>query len=279
MRRRGGGGGGVTRRRSDRLFFPPTERGRHDPPQTPRRDPLPLEPPGEGHVRAGPGPGPEPGRHGRGGPPDPQNPRRAAPRWRPGARSPWFQSRGPVTSLCSVSPKVPMTERRTCPPGRGGRSGRGWSAAPPSAPSSRYERVTGVRSHQQVRSHSLLLLFQNLQQNLAEAQRRISSGDGLVGSPLVSVLFGDPAAMLSLASGCPTHRSSFWTPPERVTVERFSQLVGQAAGRRSLQLLDMFLQKVPARFSRTVDVPSSPYQWSPVLRPPDPVCEAASSPP
>ncbi|CAL8240472.1 unnamed protein product [Gadus morhua 'NCC'] len=87
-------------------------------------------------------------------------------------------------------------------------------------------------------------VLQNLKGKLDEARQRVSADDSQVGSPLMRLLYADPGPLLALPSEGPTQRSAFWSLPESVTVERFSQLVGESAGRSSLGLLLLFLEKI-----------------------------------
>ncbi|XP_046887613.1 E3 ubiquitin-protein ligase rnf213-beta isoform X4 [Hypomesus transpacificus] len=90
-------------------------------------------------------------------------------------------------------------------------------------------------------------VIQHLRAKLTKAQHQISADDRLGGSPLMKLLYSDPRSLLpllNLPSDCPTHHSSFWSLPESLTVERFSQLVGQAQKRTTVPLLALLLRKV-----------------------------------
>ncbi|XP_029943449.1 E3 ubiquitin-protein ligase rnf213-beta [Salarias fasciatus] len=87
-------------------------------------------------------------------------------------------------------------------------------------------------------------VIQDLQRSVSAAQEAIAADRGLAGSPLMELLVGDPGKTLSLPSSCPTHHSSFWSPPRTMTVERFSQLVAESPERSLVPLLSLFLQKM-----------------------------------
>ncbi|XP_031417458.1 E3 ubiquitin-protein ligase rnf213-beta isoform X2 [Clupea harengus] len=96
-----------------------------------------------------------------------------------------------------------------------------------------------------VRDSLISPTIQNLKRNLIQAQKDISADDRLAGSPLMRLLHSDPRPMLTLPSDCPTHHSSFWNIPERLSVERLTQVVEQSRDRASVPLLSLFLKKVP----------------------------------
>ncbi|KAL2078388.1 hypothetical protein ACEWY4_026073 [Coilia grayii] len=88
-------------------------------------------------------------------------------------------------------------------------------------------------------------IIQDLNRKVKQAQEAVSADDRLAGSPLMRLLLSDPQPMLHLPSDCPTHQSSFWNIPESLSVERLTQVVEQSRNRASVQLLALFLQKVP----------------------------------
>ncbi|XP_029383406.1 E3 ubiquitin-protein ligase rnf213-beta [Echeneis naucrates] len=108
--------------------------------------------------------------------------------------------------------------------------------------SSRQERQQWERH---VCDSAISPVIQNLQNCLVEAQDRIRANDGLAGTPLMTLLCGDPGKMLSLPSNCPTHQSSFWTFPELMTVDRFCKMIENLQGGSSLTLLRLFVMKIP----------------------------------
>ncbi|MBN3307566.1 RN213 ligase, partial [Amia calva] len=87
-------------------------------------------------------------------------------------------------------------------------------------------------------------VIQSLDRALIQAQQQINADDRLSGSPLMKVLYGDPVSILTLPSNSPADCSSFWTCPERVTVERITQLLDQSGEHSNTTLLGLFLKKV-----------------------------------
>ncbi|KAM9831669.1 E3 ubiquitin-protein ligase rnf213-beta [Neosynchiropus ocellatus] len=81
-------------------------------------------------------------------------------------------------------------------------------------------------------------------QRLQEAQQVITADDAVCGSPLMTVISGDPAEMLSLPADGPTQCSTFWTLPETLTIEKLCQLVDEADGPNAFPLLTLFLKKI-----------------------------------
>ncbi|XP_058845777.1 E3 ubiquitin-protein ligase rnf213-beta isoform X2 [Acipenser ruthenus] len=85
--------------------------------------------------------------------------------------------------------------------------------------------------------------LQDLERSLRRAQKVISTDDRLSGSPLMKVLYGDPTSILDLPTQEATDHSSFWSCPERVTIERFTQILEQDKGQEDSPVLWLFLKK------------------------------------
>ncbi|MGH0135413.1 UNVERIFIED_CONTAM: hypothetical protein FKN15_035521 [Acipenser sinensis] len=85
--------------------------------------------------------------------------------------------------------------------------------------------------------------LQALERSLRQAQKVISTDDRLSGSPLMKVLYGDPTSILDLPTQEATDHSTFWSCPERVTIERFTQILEQDKGQEDSPVLWLFLKK------------------------------------
>lgn len=95
-------------------------------------------------------------------------------------------------------------------------------------------------------SHNMFNIkpLQDLERSLRRAQKVISTDDRLSGSPLMKVLYGDPTSILDLPTQEATDHSTFWSCPERVTIERFTQILEQDKGQEDSPVLWLFLKKV-----------------------------------
>uniref|UniRef100_A0A8C4TA23 RING-type E3 ubiquitin transferase n=1 Tax=Erpetoichthys calabaricus TaxID=27687 RepID=A0A8C4TA23_ERPCA len=81
------------------------------------------------------------------------------------------------------------------------------------------------------------------QQRLRHAQKEISNDDQLSDSLLMKTLHGDPAPILTLPANGPTNTSEFWSCLEKITVERFTQILEQQGGQQYTPMLWLFLKK------------------------------------
>ncbi|XP_048466706.1 E3 ubiquitin-protein ligase rnf213-alpha-like [Rhincodon typus] len=84
-------------------------------------------------------------------------------------------------------------------------------------------------------------LLQNLDEMLSHVGKQISSDERIGGSPVVTMLFGDPSDFVT--SNDVLNCSSAWKYNRRICVENFAQIVEQKGGKKATPVLWKFLQK------------------------------------